>query len=175
VLVLIDALIIGLLAVWLVATVARQVARGRLSDWLTRMDPAALVPAWTFFAPRPGVTDYAIVYRDLTADGEPTAWRGLIEGRSRRSLRWLWHPDKRVEKLVTDLVPGLARGYEPEGLDHLLDTPYLTLLAAVENAEHDARAHSTQFAVLAVTSFHSRAEAGPVFVSAPVTLSRAAA
>jgi hypothetical protein len=172
---LIEIVLIAILVLWLGASVVKQVAQPRVAALLSRFDPAGLVPAWTFFAPHPGVTDYAVVYRDLTVDGEASPWRGLIETRCLRRWRWLWNPDKRVEKLVTDLVPFLARSYDPDRLGHLLEPSYLTLLAAVEAADHDCRAAATQFAVLAVTGFQSSPEAGPVFVSAAVELPQASA
>ena len=159
-----------ILIVWFAASVANQLPGSRRTLALYRYDPAGLIPAWTFFAPRPGVTDFAVLYRDACGDDDYTPWRRLSSGARRDPWTALWHPEKRFEKLVTDLVPGLASAYGDGNRQHLVSVPYLTLLAAVVGAEHDCRATRTQMAIAAIKDRHGSGEPGVVFVSALVPL-----
>ena len=62
-----------------------------------------------FFAPNPGKTDIHLLKRERLADGAVTEWSEypLLERRSLRHM--LWHPGRRVEKLLPDAVSELTQ------------------------------------------------------------------
>ena len=68
-------LIIGGLSLWFALSVLNQYRRGALIRPVKRRDAFSLIPTWTFFAPRPGVTDFNILYRDRARDGAFGPWR----------------------------------------------------------------------------------------------------
>ena len=84
------------LAMWLVLTVANQFeyARAKLGPILAH-DVLGLIPVWTFFAPRPGTSDYRIFFRGKNARGESVPWAELELSEARKPWHFLWNPHKR--------------------------------------------------------------------------------
>lgn len=139
-----------LLAGWLTVTalvplpVVGKVVRRALPEWFS-----PLVPSWTFFAPRPGIDDRALFYRDLLANGEVGP------------LRAVWPkepPPGRARKAVADAASQIS-GFLPSGagselsdaerkLEIMVSPPYLLLLARCAAARHDVAAVGVQFAVV---------------------------
>ena len=157
-------------SLWFGLTVLNQLAwPGGLVERVRILDAAATIPIWTFFAPRPGITDYLIVYRNRTVDDTDTNWKPLQL--TRPSLwRFIWNPDKRLDKLVTDCASTLLAGYNLSERDYLISIPYLVLLRMVENAQHDFRAEAAQFGIVAVQGFHRHANYRLAFLSGRVRL-----
>ena len=56
---------------WAMLSALNQFGHGRLIRPVKQRDLFSLIPIWTFFAPRPGITDFNLVYRDRSPD-EPT-------------------------------------------------------------------------------------------------------
>lgn len=115
-----DILVLGGLAVYVAITVFAQLPANRITSAVKRRDAFAFVPAYTFFAPNPGVSDYVILYRDELQGGGLTACRTLYVGESTRCGP-LWNPAKRRQKLVTDLASGLLAGAADRKNGFLLD------------------------------------------------------
>jgi hypothetical protein len=159
------------LGLWLALSLVNQVRNGRYLRRAKDLDVAALIPCWTFFAPRPGITDFDLIYRDAASDGFVTPWR-VVRRPGPDRARWLWHPAKRHEKLVTDCVSNFLRGYDPQQRGHLIDLSYLVLLAMVERVGHDFRAEGTQFAIVGTSAGSPTTDL--LFVSDFVRLSAAA-
>lgn len=157
-----------MLAIWLLISVANQIHDGSVLRPLHRLDLGSLVPSWTFFAPRPGVTDHVLVYRDLDESGATTPWRPLTS--PVRPLRAaVWNPGKRIEKLITDcasVLTGPAAGQPPVAIE----AEYLLLQRLVENAPHDCRAVATQFALLDVAETRRQPAARKLISSPAVPL-----
>src|SRR3954470_12564692 len=88
---------------WFVVAVLNQF-RFRWFDRVRRRDRLYLLPAWTFFAPNPGRSDYHLVYRDRRRDGSLTDWREVPLGAPRRPYSCVWNPRKRARKALSDIV-----------------------------------------------------------------------
>ena len=61
--VLIWALVV-IYGLWLLLTVVRGIGQGTLSKLRVPRVVWALIPNWNLFAPKPGVADYYVMYRD---------------------------------------------------------------------------------------------------------------
>ena len=106
---MIATVVIGALAsVWFMLSVLNQFKRGRLIARIKRHDVFALIPTWTFFAPRPGVTDYHVMYRDCSLSGGFSRWQEVRWQRP-GPLRGVWNPSKRAGKGITDMCNVLMR------------------------------------------------------------------
>lgn len=95
---------ITLFAAWFVCSVLWQFEPLREKRFLRRANLLRGLPIWTFFAPRPGMWDTHILYRDRLADGRTTPWAEVNLGEARRPFHWLFNPRKRLDKLAVDAV-----------------------------------------------------------------------
>lgn len=139
----------------------------RRHDRVRRFDRLNLVvPDWRFFAPAPGIHDVHLLYRDELAGGAATGWREVSRIEDRRLRQVVWHPHRRTEKVLVDVVAELLRCVGEDGADRavLLSVPYLTLLHHVSGPQrgHHPDAAATQF-LLAVSAGHDEGEE-PVMV-----------
>jgi hypothetical protein len=160
-----SALIMAGLAVWLVLTVVNQVRRGARIAAIKQRDVLALIPTWTFFAPRPGVTDHNLLYRDRGPAGDLSAWRQVRPPDASR-LRWLWNPTKRERKSVSDLSQSLVRSAaRPLGNRLYIQLSYVLLLNLVAQARPSAFAVERQFIVVRSYGFARRRAPQILFAS----------
>src|SRR5262245_22237756 len=128
------AAFVAFLCVWFGLSVLNQLA-GRRLPAMQRWDSFQLLPLWNFFAPRPGVADYYLLYRDKAEDGRLGPWQLVVPTDRRRWTSFLWNPDKLKRKVLSDVVQAFA-GYEKAGNPAvLLSLPYLTCLKMVLDAE----------------------------------------
>lgn len=155
------------LASWFGLTVAKQFRR--TPRFLTRIDPInTAVPVTTFFAPNPGKTDIHLLTREKLADGGTTDWaeHPLI---ARRTLRHMvWHPGRRVEKLLPDAFSELTQITQQERrIEHIqLTIPYLTMLNfATHRCEHPPGSRRVQFMLASSGGFDESEEPRTLFVS----------
>src|SRR5258706_8611478 len=113
---------------WFILSVLNQFGRGALIRSIKRRDAFSLIPVWTFFAPRPGVTDYNLLFRDCARDGRCGPWYE-IQPEPPRWFKGLWNPGKRLRKGTTDMGNMLMRQAVPKLAKRIyLQVPYLTLL-----------------------------------------------
>lgn len=170
---MLDVVVVLLLVLWLLVSIVNQLYGGKLLGPIRRLDVGSLVPGWTFFAPRPGVTDHVLLYRDVDAFDQATPWRALRSPvRATRAV--VWHPEKRVEKLITDCASALiARDQDAPPM--AIEVEYLLLQRLVERAEHDCRAIATQFVLLDVAQTRVHPSATPLIVSPQLPLNGAIA
>lgn len=145
------AAVVGvLIAVWLALTVLAQFRL--LQRLLSPFDGFHLIPRWTFFAPNPGVRDYHLVVRERLADGRLTSWQNVPVYEARPPLAFLWHPQKRASKVLSDAIQTLGfllrrEGVSVSGLPFTL--PYLVLLRYAARAVPAQRgATEFQFAIV---------------------------
>ena len=131
-------------ALWFAASVAAQVP----AEWARRMrsfDAIGMLPSWGFFAPNPVRTDCHLVYRHVLGSGDVTDWTEAFVWRA-PSTRWLWNPDRRVEKAISDASSHLGRRDDLAGVQW--STPYLLLLNHVSGLPRMQGAAAVQFALL---------------------------
>jgi hypothetical protein len=176
---MIESLAMGavvLLGVWLLLTMCNQVNL-RWMRLVRHLDVMLLIPRWTFFAPNPGLSDFHLSVRTLSADGTASAWEE-IDGIAHRTLRSaLWNPEKRVTKAVIEVASALA----PLCRDHpervASSAPYRCLLNhALRAAARSGRAQAIARCEFRLTETPPRR--GPVgepfeYQSAPIALNHA--
>lgn len=161
-----DAFLGAALATWLVLSIANQVQRGRFIARAKRHDQLALIPTWTFFAPRPGTTDFHVMYRDCSAAGGVSRWREIPMPRPGR-MRAVFNPSKRLGKGVTDMCNTLLRlSRQNLGRRLYLQIPYLTLLQYACAAPRTGASQLRQFAIVRTTGHGTPRDTTMLFVSA---------
>lgn len=137
---LLDGVLAGalaaLFAVWLLASIPSQF-RWQWWESIARRDGLALLPRWTFFAPRPGRHDLHVLIRDWSG-GAPGPWRELERRPPGPWLRAVWNPDRFVRKSVTDTGAALVRAATRSAADPpstiQLQSSYLDILGWVSAA-----------------------------------------
>jgi hypothetical protein len=162
---------------WLVLTVFWQFDGCRTkSRLLRRANVLRLLPIWTFFAPRPGMSDTHILYRDRRSDGDVSRWEEIPLIEERRLRHCLWNPRKRLDKLAVDGlsdVKSIKIAADREGLaDELvqqqvkLSKGYLHLLnIALTHRSSTTAPIARQFVVVEANQSAGVRETIPLFVS----------
>jgi hypothetical protein len=168
-----SAFIVSGFGAWFVLSVLNQFYGGKWLKSIKRFDVFSLIPTWTFFAPRPGTTDFHLLYRDSTIDGGLTPWREAATVRRNR-FSTFYHPDKRVQKGVSDyasaLLQGVARVAPDEDVENRrrrtwLSLPYLALLAYVSAQPASALTERRQFMIARGHGYRVDSEPDILFVS----------
>jgi hypothetical protein len=133
----------------LALTIACQRPRWNWVRSLKYHDVAALIPAWTFFAPTPGIKDTRVLWRDCFVDGAMSPWRELLPPAT-GCLRFLWNPQKRQNKLITDAAQMILQMAvrDPESPLTLVSLPYLLLLNRVMSLPSSPLVIARQFVVV---------------------------
>jgi hypothetical protein len=121
---------VGVLALWLVCSIILQFNPPWFS-FIERYDSLMLLPRWTFFAPRPGMSDYHLLYRDYSEDGSPSTWVEIPITEERKPFSWIWNPEKKSKKVLSDVVASLVQLRDIENIALVLSLPYLILLNVV--------------------------------------------
>jgi hypothetical protein len=139
-------------AALLVLTVACQRPKWQWLRNLKYHDVVSFIPAWTFFAPRPGTTDTRVLWRDCLRDGTVSPWRELLPP-SAGLVRAVWNPLKRQTKLLTDVGPMVVRMAmaNPDSELTLISLPYLIMLHRVMAIEASPLVEARQFLVVQTT------------------------
>ncbi|MGH9877055.1 MAG: hypothetical protein ACRD5H_05405 [Nitrososphaerales archaeon] len=159
-----------LFSFWFVISVASQFS-DKVAAAFPRMSMFALIPAWTFFAPRPGVHDLHLLYRDRAADGTEYTVSYIPTIPGRRWFHAIWNPYKYHNKIVSDCSDSLLEQFhllkksarEPRII--LLSTPYLMLLNIVMRMPSSTDAVARQFIIAQNTQCASRRERDILFIS----------
>lgn len=169
-------LLYGIFVTWFIACVINQF------DWkwwskARLLDCFAILPRWTFFAPKPGTSDIRVVYRDLFEPDGAGAWAELPTAPSRHALlRMFWNPEKLDNKAVYDLVQLLgteAAGFESHPRAALVSLPYLQLLEPIMQLPRAAGAVARQFALVSTQGHVPPRETSVLMVSGPHPFTRA--
>ena len=88
---------IVILAGWFLISLAAQM-NARPVAYLRARDIFSLIPNWSFFAPRPGTSDYHLVFRDSDESGEWSRWREIPLNEKRTLWGAIWNPQKRLTR-----------------------------------------------------------------------------
>lgn len=158
----VEVLVASFLALWFVGSVLNQFQFEWFEKIRSTVDHFSLFPLWTFFAPNPGQTDYHLVYRDRRADGSTTEWMEVAITESRKFHSFVWNPEKRSKKVISDVVVTLMESIgrvppDEAELAIMLSFPYLVLLNVVSNLAATPGATHRQF-VIAETAGFKRSE-----------------
>ena len=147
---LIEAIVVFVLASWLLATIGYQIFGARLRGFTRRWDIFRWLPAYDLFSGTP--RDLRLYYRDLLPGGELTAWQEVALCSSHKWSHALWHPRGRTLEAIGSVVDDLARIMEQvsyqEGRKPVTQRfVYLSLLRIVLRPPHAAEATGRQFKI----------------------------
>jgi len=133
----------------LVVTAATQLRRFRWAQWLKRHDACAYIPAWTFFAPNPGVNDTRVLWREQLVDGTVGPWHEMVPPQG-GLLRAVWNPTKRARKAVTDCGPMAVRMISRNRRSALpmVSLPYLMIVQHMASLHGSPVGLARQFTVV---------------------------
>ncbi len=133
----------------LVVTAASQLRRFGWAQWLKRHDACAYIPAWTFFAPNPGVNDTRVLWREQLLGGTVGPWHEMVPPQS-GLLRAVWNPTKRARKAVTDCGPMVVRMISNNKVSALpmVGLPYLMIVQHMASLGGSTIGLARQFTVV---------------------------
>ena len=161
-----DIVVAVFLGFWLVVSALYQIKRFKWVGWLKSRDFFAMIPAWSFFAPNPGMTDLHLLYREKLNDGTVTNWRQIRW--DARLIRAFWNPHKRLQKGISDMGNDLHR-YAARNKDHaervLIYPSFIALLRYISEQKHTPGTERVQFTIARSFGYHSEAMAQVQFVS----------
>ncbi len=90
---------------WFVFTIIWQFDPFRKKPSIVRLfNTFNILPIWTFFAPRPGMSDTHLLYRDKDGSGELSEWKEIPVFEQRKFFHFIWNPLKRNNKLIVDAL-----------------------------------------------------------------------
>jgi hypothetical protein len=92
-------IVVAALVLFSLASIAHQFRACK--RWLRRLDPASLLPTYTFFAPNPMTHDLRLVYR--IDPGAVGPWQEVSICRGRRWFQPLMNPEKYYGKAFVDV------------------------------------------------------------------------
>lgn len=156
---------IAVLGAWLMVSALSQLNLPPATV-LKSHDVFSLIPNWSFFAPRPGTSDYHLLFRDLSSSGEPGRWQEIPLADKRTLWGAIWNPQKRQTKTLSDVVRGLLRLAQDKSLqDYSLTLPYLVILNYVSSIPRPGTSAQTQFMILKSEGFFSNEDPQFLFLS----------
>ena len=142
--------LLAVLATWFAVTAVCQPISG-LAAHIRSWDLLNLIPAWTFFAPNPGMHDLHLLYRDRLAGGHLTQWKEVPMARPALPLLPLWCPGRRHNKALLDVMKHLALevGVHRDSPNVLqLSLPYLAVLNFISRLPREGDVTLTQFLLM---------------------------
>jgi len=159
---IVNALVIAFLAAWFLATLLK--ATPISTRWLRSHFVNRFIPRWNFFAPRPGMQDFRLLYREVLIDNIVGPWHEIPMA-THGPWAWIWNPDKRLKKCLIDLTVTLVAEMVADITMHQpnrvkLSIPYLLILYYVVSLSKSPFAAAMQFSVVR----NSRANEEPVSV-----------
>lgn len=126
--------------IWLIVTVICQFDDWKIAIEIRTFDFLNLIPLWTFFAPNPGKQDYHLLYRDKGQGGTVSDWVEVDLQEERYPYSFIWNPDKRDKKVLSDIVQDLIMTIRSDNGERnknylIVTLPYLAVLKVVCNKE----------------------------------------
>jgi hypothetical protein len=133
----------------LLITAAVQPRRWRWASRLKARDACAYIPAWTFFAPNPGVTDARVVWREQLVGGSLSPWHEIVPPHG-GPWRAFWNPTKRARKAVADCAPMVVRlaSQNKNSALPMLSLPYLMIVQHIAGQPDSPLTVARQFAIV---------------------------
>jgi len=158
------------LAAWFVISVAAQFS-DQVGTHFPRLSSLGLIPCWTFFAPRPGVDDIHLLYRDRLGDAAIGELKCVSTIDDRRWHHFIWNPNKYHTKIFYDLSCSLRShlrmlreaGHDPRTI--MLSTPYIMILHLVMRVPRPPEVTARQFILANTKSLRTDPERAIVFFS----------
>ncbi|WP_343522559.1 hypothetical protein [Pedobacter sp.] len=157
-------IIVFILVFWFTISVLYQIPRVRRTH-LKIYDSFSLVPAWSFFAPNPGTSDYHLLYRDKLDNDSLTVWK---ESNFEKTsfAKAFWNPNKRKSKTLFDVIMSFTGLEKDDAISIKYSLAYLMVLNHVSNyIRHSPFSKSTQFIIVEKFGYISQEEPKIIFVS----------
>jgi len=159
-----------LLAAWFIVSVAAQFS-DRIAIHFPRLSSLGLIPCWTFFAPRPGVDDIHLLYRDRLSYAEIGELTYVPTIEDRRWYHFIWNPKKYHSKIFCDLTSSLRshlhvlreKDHDPRII--MLSTPYIMILHLVMRLPRTPEVTARQFILASTKSLRTDPQRAIVFFS----------
>jgi hypothetical protein len=157
-------------AAWFALSVAAHL-RSKVRERFPRLEALGLVPHWNFFAPRPGVHDIHLLFRDVAPDGSTGGLAYVPMIGPRRWYHVLWHPDKYRSKVVSDISASIqavcreAHESESDPRVVMLTQSYLLALHLAMRMPREEPAQARQFVLARRRALDEEAEQQIVFLS----------
>jgi hypothetical protein len=156
---------IVILVGWFLISVLSQLNVKAVAPLKAR-DIFSLIPNWSFFAPRPGTSDYHLLFRDSDHAEAWSRWREIPLANRRTLWGAIWNPEKRKTKALSDVVRGLVRLAQDKALkDFSLTLPYLAILNYVSSIRRSTPCVQTQFMILKSEGFFADQDPQFLFMS----------
>ena len=109
------------------------------------------IPSWSFFAPNPYQSDYHILFRTVSVDGEVGEWKQAYQHAAlRRFYAFIWNPNKWFLKASVDIAIDLLKVSTAvqDKKRICLSLPYLSILNYVQALSRDPAAAKAQFVIM---------------------------
>jgi hypothetical protein len=142
------------LSFWFALSVLYQVSE-HFRRWARDYDRFRLLPSWTLFAPRPGISDYHLLFRDRRQDGHFSQWTELHTLGERNLLTALWNPEKRFRKWLFDVgqfLSSLSARHPVEPGAILGSVPYHAVWNLISQLPRGADTAGRQFVIVETQS-----------------------
>ena len=162
---------------WLLLTALWQLDYFRENfKFLRLINTFHILPIWTFFAPRPGMSDTHVLFRDKLPEGTFTHWEEIDLIQARKPFHMFWNPMKRLDKVAVDAISDIKtiknRGekgeVEPDILQHQikLSKGYLLLMnIAFSHPRIDEKSRWRQFVIVEGSHISGMRSITPIFFS----------
>jgi hypothetical protein len=151
--IVVSTIIGGFFVAWFIVCILAQFTEDT-HEWMPHLSAIGLIPRWAFFAPRPGMDDTYLLYRDRDEAGTFGTLTCLTMPETRHWFHFVWNPKKFHNKVIMDLMSSLAvqkRQISEEGGHErslILTVPYMALLHFVMRMPHDQTAMARQFVIV---------------------------
>jgi len=148
------------LILWFIVCIVSQFL-DRVGMHFPRMSAMGLIPCWTFFAPRPGMDDTHLLYRDKLGNAGLGKLTYVPTIEDRRWYHAVWNPQKIQNKVFSDLTSSLrsqVRMVMQEDRDVrivMLSTPYIMMVNLAMQMPRSPAATARQFILARSNSFGS--------------------
>ncbi|OEK01367.1 hypothetical protein BFP97_07485 [Roseivirga sp. 4D4] len=159
-------LISAIFSIWLVVSIFAQFEKLKWVYKLKYYDLCSMIPSWTFFAPKPGTSDFRILYRDRLVDGKYSPWK-LTFDESHSLSEALWNPSKRIMKVVDDAIMNVLQlsVEDPDNKSILLSYSYIVLLNHIMMMDSSNFSEMRQFMITSTVGHEEAPEPEIMFIS----------
>src|SRR5215467_11033948 len=161
---------VTILAAWLGLSILNQIRPAWIRS-VKRFDIFSAIPIFTFFAPRPGISDWHILYRDKLVDDTVTDWRELLPLPTltwrKLIIRLFLNPVKRERKIASDMCAFMMRTGPPlkKSKRMLIHLPYLWIALAVAAKPRPVLSIQRQWVFASATRNNVDVAAKPQYLS----------
>lgn len=141
-----EGFVIGFFGIWALLCILVYIPK--LKKFIRQQDLLRLIPEWRFFAPKPALGDFHLLYQDTFRDGSCTTWTEIRPTIERSWWNIVWNPGKRERKALFDVVNVLNSQLAISDKVVEGSLPYLTLLNHVSSLPRSLSPAFTRFLLM---------------------------